>query len=421
MQYQVFDVRDGLPGVIQQSAPYPTAVQGTDGRVWFSTATGVAWIDPAHIPKNTLPPPIVIRSITANGTRYASPDGLRLPPRTHDLTIDYTALSLAVPDRVRFRYQLEGSDTQWQDAGTRRQAFYTNLSPGKYRFRVIASNNDGVWNETAASWTFRIAPTFYQTFWFQTLMALAGIGLIWLLYRLRLKQITARADLRYAERLEERTRIARELHDTMLQSLQASLAQMQAGRNLLSRGSDRALQAFDDAITMTAGAIAEGRNAVGDLRSSTAIRNDIAETLKTLGDELAAGGAATFRLVVEGPPRDHPAIQEEIRRIAGEALRNAFRHAHARHIEVDLRYSEQLLRLQVRDDGVGMTPDILEGGRSDHFGLAGMRERAEKIGAKLEVWSAAGSGTEIELSIPAARAYPAPARARWRLFTQEQK
>ena len=188
-QYQRFDVRDGLPGAVLESMPYPSAVQGTDGRIWFSTSTGVAWIDPAHIPKNPLPPPIVIRSITANGTHYRSPADLRLPPRTRDLTIDYTALSLAVPDRVRFRYKLDGSDTQWQDAGTRRQAFYTNLSPGQFRFRVVACNNDGVWNEAGASLSFVIAPTYYQTTWFRGLCVLAFLALVYLAYRFRVRQL----------------------------------------------------------------------------------------------------------------------------------------------------------------------------------------------------------------------------------------
>jgi signal transduction histidine kinase len=172
---------------------------------------------------------------------------------------------------------------------------------------------------------------------------------------------------------------------------------------------------------MAAGAIAEGRNAVGDLRSSTTIRDDLAKALRTVGDELAPGGAATFRLVVEGPPRElHPAIQDEICRIGCEALRNAFRHARANLIEADVRYSEQLLRMQIRDDGVGIAPEILEGGRSNHYGLCGMRERAAKIGAKLEIWSAAGTGTEIDLGIPAARAYrTALPRFRWRLFTRQ--
>ena len=421
VQYLVFDVRDGLPGAIQQAVPYPTAVRGTDGRIWFSTTTGVAWIDPTRIPKNSIPPPVVIRSVSANGTRYASPDGLRLPPRTRDLTVDYTALSLAIPERVRFRYKLEGSDTKWQDAGTRRQAFYTNLSPGDYKFRVIASNNDGIWNETGASWALSIAPTFYETRWFKALMALTGIGLIWILYRLRLRQMTARADLRFAERLEERTRIARELHDTMLQSFQSSLLRMQAARNDFSRRPDHALEKLDGAINMAAEAITEGRNAVGDLRSSTAIRNDLAEQLKNLGGELAAGGAATFQVVVEGPPRElTPIVRDEIYRIGAEAVRNAFRHARASRVEVDLLYSEELFQLHVRDDGAGITPEILDRGRSHRYGLAGMRERARKIGGKLKIWSEVAKGTQINLSIPASVAYRASApHSRWRLFKRE--
>jgi PAS domain S-box-containing protein len=189
VQYHVFDVHDGLPGAVRQTPPYPTTAQGTDGRIWFSTSTGVAWINPAHIPRNLLPPPVVVRSITANRTRYASPDGLKLPPRTRDLTIDYTALSFAIPERVRFRYKLEGSDSQWQDAGTRRQAFYTNLSPGQYVFRVTASNNDGVWNEAGTSLSFVIAPAWYQTTWFRLLCVAAFLAFLWELYQLRVQQL----------------------------------------------------------------------------------------------------------------------------------------------------------------------------------------------------------------------------------------
>jgi signal transduction histidine kinase/ligand-binding sensor domain-containing protein len=401
---RIFDALDGAQGAL--TTFLPQASKSPDGRLWFTNDTIIQSVNPRHLNNNHLVPPVHIEQILADGKTYPAGQALHLPARTRDIEIDYTALSFRLPQKVHFRYKLEGRNPEWQDAGTRRQVFFSDLPPGPYTFRVIASNNDGVWNDTGASWTFSIAPTFYQRLWFQTLMALAGIGLIWLLYRFRIRQITARADLQYTERLEERTRIARELHDTMLQSLQASLAQMQAGRNLLSRGSDRALQAIDDAIAMAAGAIAEGRNAVGGLRSSGTIRNDLVEALKAMGGELAARGAATFQLVVEGPPRDlHPVIQDEIYRIGSEALRNAFRHARAQHIEVDVRYSGQLLRLQIRDDGVGIRPEILEGGCSGHYGLAGMRERSERIAAKLEIWSATGTGTEIDLSIPAARAY----------------
>jgi PAS domain S-box-containing protein len=189
VQYQVFDVHDGLPGPVQQTSPYPTTAQGTDGRTWFSTSAGVAWIDPAHLPRNLLPPPVVIRSISANGVRYPSLAGLKLAPRTRDLTIDYTALSLAIPERVRFRYKLEGSDTQWQYAGGRRQAFYTNLSPGQYQFRVTASNNDGVWNEAGASFSFGIAPAWYETIWFHWLYVAAFLAVFLGLYHLRVQQL----------------------------------------------------------------------------------------------------------------------------------------------------------------------------------------------------------------------------------------
>jgi ligand-binding sensor domain-containing protein/signal transduction histidine kinase len=420
IQTRAFDALEGAQ--VSTSTFLPQLSKSPDGRLWFTNDTILQSVDPRHLNDNHRVPPVHIEQAIADGKTYPAGQAVRLPARTRDVEIDYTALSFRVPQKVRFRYKLEGRNRDWQDAGPRRQVFFSDLPPGPYTFRVIASNNDGVWNDTGASWTFSIARTFYETLWFQTLMALTGIGLILLLYRLRIRQVTARADLRYAERFEERTRIARELHDTMLQSLQASLAQMQAGRNLLSRHSDQALPAIDVAITMAAGAIAEGRNAVSDLRSSTAIRNDLAEALRALGGELAAGGATTFQLVVEGPPRDlHPVIQDEIYRIGAEVLRNAFRHARAHHIEADVRYSERLLRLQIRDDGVGIRPEILKGGRSKHYGLGGMRERAGKIGAKLEIWSAIGTGTEIDLSISGAVAYRvSPPRLGWRPSRQNK-
>lgn len=189
VRYQIFDEHDGLPGAIQETPPFPTAVQGTDGRIWFSTSAGVAWIDAAHVSKNLLPPPIVIRSITANETQYEPRAGLHLPSGTRDLTIDYTALSLAIPERDRFRYKLEGSDAQWVNAGTRRQAYYTNLSPGRYVFRVTATNNDGIWSEEAADLEFNIVPAWYQTIWFRALCILLFIALLWAVYRMRVLQL----------------------------------------------------------------------------------------------------------------------------------------------------------------------------------------------------------------------------------------
>ena len=428
VQYQIFDVRDGLPGAIQQSGPYPTAVKGTDGRVWFSTAAGVAWIDPIHIARNLAPPPVTIRSISANGTRYTAP-GMKFPPGTQDLMIDYTALSLAVPERVRFRYMLEGSDTRWRDAGTRRQAFYTNLSPGAYHFRVIASNNDGVWNETGATWNLDIAPAWYQANWFRLLAIASVLTLCWAAYRQRVRQVSARLNEQFQARLAERTRIANDLHDTLLQSFHGVMFRFQAARNMLPRRPEEAIEALDTALERTEQAIAEGRDTIHGLRASTVATNELAQAVTALGAEMgpemashdSAPNSASFRVVVEGPPRDlHPILRDEVYTIAREALRNAFRHAQACNIEVEIRYSGGLFQLRVRDDGIGIDPGILAEGRTGHYGVLGMRERAKRIGGKLDVWTGTGAGTEIELSIPGSIAYgTSPGRTVLGLFRKK--
>jgi signal transduction histidine kinase/ligand-binding sensor domain-containing protein len=407
---RIFDSFDGLPGI------YPRVIQASDGKLWFSASDGIVWVDPAKISTNALPPPVLIRSVRANGRPAGSLTNLVLPPRTTNLQISYTALSLSVPEKVRFRYKLEEVDSDWQDAGTRREAFYNRLGPGKYHFRVIARNNDGVWNEVGAAWKFSIAPTFYQTVWFRTLLALACIGVMWPLYRLRIRRITVRADLRYAERLEERTRIARELHDTLLQSFQGLMLRFQVVNEMLPSGEAR--NELEQTLQRADQAIAEGRDAVRDLRSSTAISNDLADVVNALGDELATGDSASFRLVVEGPARNlHPIVRDELYGITREALRNAFSHAQAQHIEVEITYAERLFRLRIRDDGDGIPPGLLEEGRSGHYGLPGMRERAKKIDAKLDIWSGMGTGTEIDLSIAGSVAYRAsPARRRFHFF-----
>ena len=183
--YSMFDAYDGLPGATQQTLPFQTLIQAKDGKLWFGNSGGPVWLDPADLPRNEIPPPVAVRSLTTNGKRYDSFAGLRLPALTRDLQIDYSAMSFTIPERVHFRYKLEGSDNNWQDAGNRRQAFYTNLGPGPYRFQVAAANNDGVWNETGAAVSFRIDPAYYQTLWFQALCYLTGLALLWFLYRSR--------------------------------------------------------------------------------------------------------------------------------------------------------------------------------------------------------------------------------------------
>lgn len=420
----VFGIADGVrsPGV---TGGYPPLVtKSSDGRIWFLPRDGVSVIDPHHLPINKLPPPVHIEQITADRETYDAPsdvDGhLRLPPLIRDLEIDYTALSLVAPEKNRFRYKLEGHDRDWQDVGNRRQAYFNDLAPGNYRFRVIASNNSGIWNEQGAALDFFIAPAYWQTTWFRAACVAAFLVLLWALYQLRLRQIEHAFNTRLEERVAERTRIARDLHDTLLQSFQGLLLRFQTVHELLPQRPADAKETLASAIDRTAQAITEGREAVQGLRASTVESNDLVIAITSLGEELAAeAGADTtsgLRVQVEGTARTlRPIVRDEIFRIAGEALRNAFQHADARQIEVEVRYDERQLRLRVRDDGKGIDLKFLAAeGRPGHFGIHGMRERAELLGGKLTVWSALGSGTEIELSVVAARAYAeyaAPRRA----------
>lgn len=329
---------------------------------------------------------------------------------THDTDVDYTALSFKVPQEVRFRHQLEGRSEECQEVGTRRQAFFSDLRPGTYTFHVTASNNDGLWNEGGASWNFSIAPAFYQALWFQTLMALAGIGAIWVLYRLRLRHITAQADVRYAERLEERTRIARDLHDTLLQSLQALLLNFHSVTHLLPNRPVEAREALNTVIEEARLAIIEGRNAVEGLRASQYDGSHLETAIGKLAQGLAAyqSGPLTtdFSVTVQGATKGlNPIVATELYHITAEALRNAFQHAQARRIEVEICYDLGEFRLRVRDNGKGIEPHVLHSRRTGHYGITGMRERARLAGGTLVFWSELNAGTEVELTILAPHAY----------------
>jgi signal transduction histidine kinase len=276
-----------------------------------------------------------------------------------------------------------------------------------------------VWNEQGASLDFSIAPAYWQTRWFASLCVAAFMALLWALYQLRLRQLARQFNMTLDARVGERTRIARELHDTLLQSFHGLLLRFQTASELLSTRPAEAKQTLDRTIDQAAQAITEGRDAVQGLRASVVESNDLAVAIRTFGEELAAeqagDGSVVLNVVVEGTPRAlHPIQRDEIYRIACEALRNAFKHASASQIEVELRYDERQLRLRVRDDGRGIDPKFLtEEGRAGHYGLHGMRERARLMGGKVTVWSALESGAEVELSIPAARAY-ATSASTWR-------
>jgi len=410
VRYELFDSSDGLPGTFRWGWSEGEA-QGTDGRLWFAASNGLAWLDPAHISRNTLPPTVVIQSLTADDKLYPYWAPPELPALTGHLEIKFTALSLSIPERNHFRYKLEGYDKDWRDIGTQRQASYTNLSPRKYRFRVIASNNDGVWNEAGAILDFSVLPAWYQTIWFRSLcVAVFGLFLRGL-YQLRLRQLERQFNMRLEERVSERTRIARELHDSLLQGFQGLMFRLQAVRDLLPGRASEAMQALDIALGRGDKAIAEGRDTVSELRQSVMMGSDIGQALTALSEELAAqsdnGSVPCVRVLVEGKHRElDPVLRDEVYRIAREALRNAFRHARAQKIEAEITYGDSEFVFHVRDDGIGIAPEFAnQGARPGHWGLPGMRERAKNFGGKLEVWSETGAGTEIELTIPAAVAY----------------
>ena len=290
----LFDVSDGVRSAPGPGSGYqPRVAKAKDGRVWFVSAGDVYIIDPHNLAFNKLPPPVQIEQITADRTIYETSSNQRLPPLVRDVEIDYTALSLLEPGKNRYRVKLEGWDRDWKDMGNERKAFYGNLPPRNYRFRVAASNNSGVWNEAGASLDFSIAPAYYQTTWFELLCATAFLALLWGLYRYRLHQIAREFNVRLEERVGERTRIARDLHDTLLQSFQGLMLHLQVVDDMLPQG--KAKVELEQTLERADQAIAEGRTAVYDLRSSATTTNDLAQAVREVGNELAAPGATNLR------------------------------------------------------------------------------------------------------------------------------
>jgi signal transduction histidine kinase/ligand-binding sensor domain-containing protein len=395
-----FDALDGLPGLSAYRTPEPSVVESREGRLWFATTKGIAWLDPATLEKNRnrQPPPVVVSSAIANGTTYAGSKHLTFPPHTESLQVEYTALSLAMPVRVKFRYQLDRIDKDWQNAGTRRQAFYTNLAPGNYRFHVIACNDDGVWNNQGAFLEFRIQPAWYQTTLFKLLLLVLGLGITFILYLLDRQRYITLLRIRFDERLEERTRLARELHDTLLQTIQGSkLVADHALKNLEDPGKTRtALQRLSQWLDR---GVVEGRAALDSLRNSTADTEDLVPALRRAVEACVSGHMQLIFSVKGIPCSVHPVAQDEVLRIGTEAIRNACLHSCSAWLSVELRYGKDLT-LSVRDSGRGFDPELLNAGKPGHFGIMGMRERAFHIGARLSLKSSEEQGTCLTLIVP---------------------
>jgi hypothetical protein len=427
-KFSNYTVADGLPG--PDLTGWGACFKSAAGEMFFGGFSGVTAFFPDQVVAdavvaNAFVPPIVLTDFRLFGRPVTlspgSPlkkavnytDTITLSHSQNIFSIGFSALSYFNAATNRYRYMLEGLDQKWNEVGSdQRLASYTTLPTGTYMFHVQGASRRGPWSEPGAQLLIQILPPWWATGWFRITCLVLILLLVWSVHRYHLHQLTIQFNVRLEERVNERTRIARDLHDTLLQSFHGLLLRFQTVSNLLPAGEPK--QNLDDAIDQAAQAITEGRDAVQGLRSSVAVTNDLACAITTLGTELAGSesnpNAAEFHVEVEGTPRDlHPILRDEVYRIAGEALRNAFRHAQAQRIEVEVRYDERQLRLRVRDDGKGIDPKLLnEDERPGHYGLRGMRERAKLMGGKLAVWSELDSGTEVELSIPASRAYETP-------------
>ena len=408
--YAWFGRTDGMTST-QCSIGTPNMAVAADGKLWVCTVQGLTMLDLPHLPFDSAKPVIFVEEVTVGRERQPAGPELVLPPGTHHVELRFDSISLASAEKIRFQYRMDDVDPLWLEADNSLTARYTNIPVGTHAFRIRACNSDGVWDRSGISFPVSQKPYFYETVWFRAVVAMAFVLALTGVYRLRLHQIRAQMNARLDERVLERTRVARELHDTLLQSFQGLLLRFQAVSNLLPGRPFEAKQRLEDAVDRAAQAVTEGRDAVHGLRASGIERNDLADAIKILGEELAADptnqNPAAFCVAVEGKSRNlHSMVRDEVYRIAGEGMRNAFRHANAKRIEVEICYGDRQLSMRVRDDGKGIDRKSLSSdGREEHFGLRGMWERAKLVGGQLTVWSELHSGTEVELSIPAARAY----------------
>lgn len=414
IEHDLFDEQDGFTSRTQNSQSLQVAMGGDD-RLWFLTRQGILRIDPGRLERNRIAPSLAIRSLTADGTPFAFSDQIRLPAGTRNISIQYTALSLAIPSRVRFRYRLQGFDADWIDPGQRRQAFYTNLAPGTYTFDVIAANNDGVWNRKGLSLRLTVPPTFLQSREFIGLCIGIGLLALWLLYRLRLHTIAQRLRVRLSERLAERERVAREVHDTLLQSIQALILKFQLAVDEIPPGLP-VHGMLESTIDLAEEVLSQGRGRIRDLRI-TESGDDLRRMIDDIMHRLVFPATTAVRVTTVGEPVSLNLIAaDEIARIANEAIFNIWRHAEATQVNIRISFSQTKLIVSFKDDGVGIPEDILHTGyRAGHYGLQGMRERAGRLDADLDLCSSKVAGTELTLTIPAKVAYARPPR-RWFQF-----
>ncbi|MGD0894046.1 MAG: ATP-binding protein, partial [Terracidiphilus sp.] len=407
---------EGAPGGANQVRPLETAVESTDGRIWFSGSKGYRWIDPRTAVQIAAPPPVSITSLVADRKSYELGRPLALPASTSEVRISFAGVSLSDPAAIRFRYKLQETDDAWHESETATPVTYQNLSPGTYHFSANSSDSSGAWSGNIATQVFTILPSWYQTGSFRLLWIVSACLLLILIYRVRVRSIARAMSVRFDERLDERTRMARELHDTFLQTVQGS---KMVADDALASGTDeeRMLRALEKLSGWLGQAVSEGRTALHALRVSTTEKNELAEFLERTVKEQCHDPNLSVATTVVGDARNlHPIVRDEVSLIAREAIHNACTHSRASQLRVELGYAEDL-RLCIRDNGIGIDPNVLDAGKTGHFGLRGMRERSARIRAKLTVSSSRNHGTEVVLKIPGDVAYLSEKRNRIARYT----
>jgi signal transduction histidine kinase/ligand-binding sensor domain-containing protein len=403
--FRLFAPQDGLPGIALQTAPRSTLRLDAHGRIWIETNKGLGIIDPSRVRTNYIPPPVSIRFIETDKGEFEARHGLELPRLTTRIRIAYTATSLSVPGRVQFRYRLRGVDSDWQNAGTRREAFYTNLGPGTYDFTVVAANEDGVWSPSGASLGFTIAPAFYQTWWFILCCIVLTGSLAALAIQRRIHRYANQLKLRLEERHGERERIARELHDTLLQSIHALVLRFEGVARYV-KDNAQARKLLEETLDLADELIVEGRDRVSELRTDHACTAGILIAIETTGVRLGLMHGFEFAVRRQGMPRPlRPFIAEECLAIAREAIVNSARHSGATQVIARVEFGRKQFFLSISDNGSGCDADWLTHPPEGHFGIVGMKERASHIGAALNLRANAETGTSVSIEVPARHAY----------------
>jgi signal transduction histidine kinase/ligand-binding sensor domain-containing protein len=396
LDFRAYNSSDGLAGAPVRSG-YPNSVRTADGRLWFVTGNGLTMLDPRQLSATRPVPPIRIERVSAGGRSFEPTEAFTLPPRTGAIQIEYTALEFFSPRQVQFRYRLEGFDDAWTDAGSRRLASFTNLPPQRYRFRVIARSSEGVWNDHGAVLDFTIQPMFYQTRWFSASCVVAAVGLLLGGWQLRLRQVKRQFGLV----LTERARMAREIHDTLLQSLAGLELQVDAMSSQLDASPGGVKQQLERVRRQIQLDVSEARQSIWALRSPSLEARDLASALQQLGDAVTASSSVRFEFAIRGTPLPcAPKIEEHLLRVGREAVSNAIRHAQAGLVRLELRYGDRTIGLQVSDDGRGFDPHDMSQTSDGHWGLATMHERAQAIGGRLRIASQPGGGTTLEMVAP---------------------